>query len=179
MIVTLCLAAVDCILCRRYRWAFWLWWLAALGRPEAWAPMAIYIVWAWRAQPTMRRQMVAGILLIGVLWFGIPAVTSKSAFGAASLAEHSPREVRGNKITGTFSRFEALDATSIKLAALIAVVLAVIRRDRPVLGCWRAASCCGWWWRSRSRCTAGRRCRGTCSRRPAASACWRACSPAG
>jgi hypothetical protein len=133
MIVALCLAAVDCIQHRRYRWAFWMWWLAALGRPEAWAPMALYIVWAWRAQPTMRRQMVAGVLLILVLWFGIPGLTSKSAFGAASLAEHSPREVRGNKITGTFSRFTALDAASIKLAALLAVVLAVIRRDRPVL----------------------------------------------
>ena len=33
MIVAVCLAAVDCMLCRRYRWAFWLWWLAALGRP--------------------------------------------------------------------------------------------------------------------------------------------------
>ena len=32
MIVAFCLAAVDCILNRRYRWAFWAWWLAALGR---------------------------------------------------------------------------------------------------------------------------------------------------
>ena len=34
MIVALCLAAVDCIICRRYRWAFWAWWLAALGGPR-------------------------------------------------------------------------------------------------------------------------------------------------
>jgi len=33
MIVALCLAAADCIVCRRHRWAFWVWWLAALGRP--------------------------------------------------------------------------------------------------------------------------------------------------
>ena len=31
----------------------------ALGRPEVWAPMAVYVVWAWRTIPAMRRQMVA------------------------------------------------------------------------------------------------------------------------
>ena len=44
-----------------------------------------------------------------------------------------PRELHGNKITGTFGRFIGLDAASIKLAALIAVVLAALRRDRAVL----------------------------------------------
>jgi hypothetical protein len=133
VIVTLCLAAVDCILCRRYRWAFWMWWLAALGRPEAWAPMGLYLLWAWRYRPEMRRQVVAGIVLIPVLWFGIPAVTSKSAFSAASLAQNSPRMLHGNKITGTWGRFSSLDAASVKLAALIAVILAALRRDRAVL----------------------------------------------
>jgi hypothetical protein len=133
VIVTLCLAAVDCILARRYRWAWWLWWLAALGRPEAWAPMAVYIVWAWRSEPAMRRQIVAGLILIAVLWFGIPAISSKSAFSAGSLAENSPRMIHGNKITGTWGRFSALNAASVKLAALIAVILAGVRRDRAVL----------------------------------------------
>jgi hypothetical protein len=133
IIVTLCLAAVDCILCRRYRWAFWLWWLAALGRPEAWVPMALYLVWAWRYQPQMRRQIVAGVALLPVLWFGIPAVSSKSAFSAGSLAENSPRMLRGNKITGTWGRFMGLNPAAIKLAALLAVGLAALRRDRAVL----------------------------------------------
>jgi hypothetical protein len=133
MIVALCLAAVDCMICRRYRWAFWVWWLAALGRPEAWAPMGLYTLWAWRSQPEMRRQLVVGVIAIPLLWFGIPALTSKSPFSAASLAERSPRELHGNKITGTFGRFFGLDAASIKLAALIATGLAVLRRDRAVL----------------------------------------------
>ena len=60
MIVALCLAAVDCILCRRYRWAFWVLWLAALGRPEAWALLALYLVWAWSKVPAMRWQMLLG-----------------------------------------------------------------------------------------------------------------------
>ncbi len=133
MIVALCLAAVDCIICRRYRWAFWCWWLAALGRPEVWAPMAVYVVWAWRTMPAMRRQMIVGLVLIPVLWLGIPAISSKSPFSAASLAEGSPRAIHGNKITGTFSRFWELNAASIKIAALLATVMAIIRRDRPVL----------------------------------------------
>jgi hypothetical protein len=133
IIVTLCLAAVDCMLERRFRWALWIWWLAALGRPEAWAPMGLYVLWAWRYQPEMRRQIVAGLVLIPVLWFGIPAITSKSAFSAGSLAERSPRELHGNKITGTLSRFSELNAASVKIAAAIAVVLACFRRDRAVL----------------------------------------------
>jgi hypothetical protein len=133
MVVALCLGAVDCILARRYRWAFWLWWLAALGRPEVWAPLGLYLVWAWRAQPRMRVQMVLGLVLIPPLWFGIPALTSKSPFSAATLAERSPRALHGNKITGTIGRFLALNPTIIKVAAALAAVLAVIRRDRAVL----------------------------------------------
>jgi hypothetical protein len=133
MIVSLCLAAVDCILCRRYRWAFWVWWLAALGRPEVWAPMGLYVIWAWRSLPQMRRQMIVGIVLIPVLWLGIPALSSKSPFSAASLAQNSPRQLHGNKITGTFSRFLGLNAASVKIAALLATAMAVLRRDRAVL----------------------------------------------
>jgi hypothetical protein len=81
----------------------------------------------------MRRQILAGLVLILVLWFGIPALTSKSAFSAGSLAERSPRMLHGNKITGTFDRFSSLDAASVKLAALLAVCLGALRRERAVL----------------------------------------------
>jgi hypothetical protein len=133
MIVSLCLAAVDCQLCGRFRWALWLWVLAALGRPEAWPFLGVYSLWAWRRAPEMRHHIIAGIVAIPVLWFGIPALTSKSPFSAASLAERSPRELHGNKIFGTFGRFLGLNAASIKIAALIATGLAVLRRDRTVL----------------------------------------------
>jgi hypothetical protein len=133
MIVAVCLAAVDCMLCRRYRWAFWLWWLAALGRPEAWALLALYLLWGWRKVPAMRWPMVAGVALVLLLWFGIPALTSKSVFSAANLAENSPRALHGNKVTGTLGRFLALNAPPIKIAGLLAVILAVLRRDRRVL----------------------------------------------
>ena len=133
MIVALCLAAVDCILCRRYRWALWLWCLAAMGRPEVWALLGAYAVWAWWRVPAMRWQLVVAVLLVPLLWFGIPALTSKSPFSAANLAENSPRALHGNKITGTASRFLALNSVSIKIAALVAVVLAALRRDSGTL----------------------------------------------
>jgi hypothetical protein len=133
MVVALCLAAVDGTLAGRYRWAFWLWWLAALGRPEVWAPLGLYLVWAWRAEPRMRVQMVLGLGLVPLLWFGIPALTSKSPFSAATLAERSPRALHGDKITGTIGRFLVLNPTIIKIAAALAAVLAAIRRDRAVL----------------------------------------------
>jgi hypothetical protein len=133
MVVALCLAAIDCTLNRRYRWAFWVWWLAALGRPEVWAPLGLYFLWAWRAQPGMRVQMLVGLALTPVLWFGVPALTSKSPFSAATLAERSPRALHANKVTGTIGRFLSLDPTVVKLAAALAVLQAVLRRDRRVL----------------------------------------------
>ena len=51
LIVSLCLGAIDCHLCRRPRWAFGLLVLAALGRPEVWPFLAAYAIWAWLAVP--------------------------------------------------------------------------------------------------------------------------------
>ena len=133
MIVALCLAGADAILCRRLRWAFWILWLAALGRPEAWSLLLIYAAWAFWTQPRMRWQVVLGVLLVPALWFGIPGLTSKSPFTAATLAENSVRALHGNKITGTIGRFLGLDATPIKVAALLSALLAIVRRDRGVL----------------------------------------------
>ena len=91
MIVSLCLAAIDCHLHRRHRWAFALAILAGLGRPEAWPFIGVYSIWAWRSIPQMRRMIVLGLLVLPLLWFGIPALTSKSWFSAGTLALKSPR----------------------------------------------------------------------------------------
>ncbi len=133
MIVALCLAAADAILCRRLRWAFWALWLAALGRPEAWSLLLLYGAWAFWTQPRMRWQVGLGILLVPALWFGIPGLTSKSPFTAATLAEHSPRALHGNKITGTISRFLGLDPVPINVAAALAAGGAILRRERAIL----------------------------------------------
>lgn len=133
MIVSLCLAAVDCHLSGRRRWAFWLWWLGALGRPEVWPFFGLYGLWLWFALPSYRRWVLAAFVLIPVLWFGIPGLTSKSFLTAGNVAENSPRAIHGNKVTGTISRFRELLPWPVWIAAAGGLALAVYRRRRAVL----------------------------------------------
>ncbi len=133
MIVSLCLAAIDCQLSGRRNWAFWLWVLGALGRPEVWPFLGVYSVWAWRTFPSMRRMLVAGIVLIPAFWFGIPALTAKSAFIAGDNALHSPRELHSNKLLGTLDRFLDLQELPVWLTGILAAVIAAARRQWFVL----------------------------------------------
>ena len=133
MIVSLCLAAIDCHLSGRHRWAFWIWLLAALGRPEVWPFFGLSALWLWRTMPSYRRWVAAGFGLLLVLWFGIPGLTSKSVFTAGNIAQNSPRALHSNKIAGEIHRFRGLHATPVWIAALLAVAWGVHRRDRPLL----------------------------------------------
>ncbi len=133
MIVALCLAAIDCHLSGRHRWAFWIWWLGALGRPEVWPFYGLAWLWMWRAMPSYRRWLIASVLLLLALWFGIPGLTSKSLLTAGNIAENSPRAVKGNKITGTIDRFHELEATTVWIAAALCVALAAYRRQWALL----------------------------------------------
>jgi hypothetical protein len=142
MIVTLCLAAIDCHLCGRYRWAFTLGALAALGRPEVWPFLGLYTIWAWVRVPAMRRLIVVELALVVLLWFGIPALTSRTPFVAASNALGSGRRLRSDRVFGTIGRFLDLNTAVLLLTALLAVVLAVLRRDRVTLAL--AAGACAW-----------------------------------
>jgi hypothetical protein len=142
MIVTLCLAAIDCHLCGRYRWAFTLGSLAALGRPEVWPFLGLYTIWAWLRVPSMRRLIVVELALVVLLWFGIPALTSRTPFVAASNALGSGRRLRSDRVFGTIGRFLDLNTAVVLLAALLSVVLAFVRRDRVTLGL--AAGVCAW-----------------------------------
>ncbi len=129
MIVTMCLAAVDCHLSDRPRWALALGVLASLGRPEAWPFLGLYAIWAWRRVPSMRWLVVAGLALIPLLWFGVPTITNGRPLVAGQLALASPRELHGNKVLGTIHRFTALDLLPIELLALAAIGIAWIRRN--------------------------------------------------
>ena len=133
MIVTLCLAAIDCHLYKRPRAAFVLGVLAALGRPEVWPFVALYSLWLWVKLPRTRILVAAGWVVIVALWFGIPALTARSPFVAATNALGSGRRLTSDKIFGTVGRFLGLNEAPIALAALLAVVIAVIRRDRLTL----------------------------------------------
>jgi hypothetical protein len=54
-------------------------------------------------------------------------------FTAGNIAQHSARELHGNKITGTITRFHELHATTVWIAAALTVILAVLRRHRTIL----------------------------------------------
>jgi hypothetical protein len=133
MIVTFCLAAIDCHLCGRRRWAFWLGVLGSLGRPEAWPFLGIYSIWLWFKVPSSRWMLAAGWGVIAFMWFGIPWITNGRPNIAGQLARHSPRALRDNKITGTIGRFTELQFLPIWLAAIAATALAALRRNRFVL----------------------------------------------
>ena len=130
MIMTLCLAAIDFHLSRRPRAAFVLLVLAALGRPEVWLFVGLYAVWAWRAVPRMRALATLGVVVIPLLWFGIPALTAKSWFISGDLALNSKNALQGSKLTGVIGRFLGLYERPMDVAVLGALALAVIRRDR-------------------------------------------------
>ncbi len=133
MIVALCLAAIDAHLSGRPRLAFALGVLGSLGRPEMWPFLGLYAIWCWRAIPEMRRFVAGGLLVMLVMWFGIPALTSRTPFVAASNALGSGRALHSNRALGTIGRFLALHELAVELLALLAVLLAVLRRERTTL----------------------------------------------
>jgi hypothetical protein len=133
MIVSLCLGAIDCHLSGRYRWAFVLGALASLGRPEAWPFLGLWTIWAWRTLPSIRSLLYGGVVAIALLWFGIPALTSRTPFVAASNAMDSGRALHNDRVFGTIDRFLDLHETPLELLALVSVGLAVWRRDRVTL----------------------------------------------
>ncbi len=133
MLVAVCLAAIDCHINGRYRWAWWLLALACLGRPEVWPYAGLYAIWAWLRVPSMRWMLYLGTVLVAFLWFGVPTITNGKPDIAGQLALRSPRECHGGKVVCTVDRFTGLDYLPIEIAALVAFGLAVLRRDRVVL----------------------------------------------
>ncbi len=133
VIVALTLAAIDCHLSGRRRWAFWCGVLASLGRPEAWPFLGLYGLWLWRAERAMRWQLILGVVLLLALWFGIPAISSRSFFVAGDNANKSGRAISGNRLWGVLHRFYEMNPLPVLLAALVGVGFGVRRRDRTVL----------------------------------------------
>ncbi len=139
MIVTFVLAAVDFHLSGHHRWAFWMWWLGGLGRPEVWPFLGLAGIYLWLKAPSYRRWLIAALGGILFLWFVVPGLSSKSFFTAGNIAHNSPREVHGNKVTGTISRFHALEANTVWVLAGLSVALAAWRRWWTILALAAAA----------------------------------------
>lgn len=133
MIVALCLGAIDCHLSRRPRAAFVLWLLASLGRPEVWPFLGLCALYLWVRVPGTRLLVVGGGVALLLLWFGIPAITARTPFVSAANAFDSGRRLTSDQVGGTITRFLGLNELPVELAALLAVLLAVVRRDRVTL----------------------------------------------
>ncbi len=129
MIVALCLAAIDLHLDGRTRLAFAAGVLAGLGRPEVWPFLGLYFLWAWWRRPATRPVLVVGVVAMALLWFGVPALTSRTPFVAAANAMDSGRRLTSDQVGGTISRFLELHYWPLEVAALLGVVLAAWRRS--------------------------------------------------
>ncbi len=133
IIVSLCLAAIDCHLSDRPRWAFILLVLAGLGRPEVWLFIGLYALWAWRAVPRMRILLVLGVVVVPAMWFGISALTAKTWLRAGDVALGTRNALRHHEIKGVLDRFGDLYELPVQIAALVAIGFGVVRRERAVL----------------------------------------------
>ncbi|HEX3976236.1 MAG TPA: hypothetical protein VHW96_08210 [Solirubrobacteraceae bacterium] len=145
MIVALCLAAIDLHLDGHTRLAFAAGALAGLGRPEVWPFLGLYLLWAWVRRPATRPVLIGGVVVMALLWFGIPALTSRTPFVAAANAMDSGRRLTSDQVGGTISRFLELHDWPLEIAALLGVALAAWRRswaDRVTLAL--AGGVVGW-----------------------------------
>ena len=131
MIVTFVLAAIDLALSGRSRVAFACGVLASLGRPEAWPLLALYSVWLWRERPAARWLITGGWVALAALWFGIPALSSRTPFVSAANALDSGRAPSGDRVTAVLSRFGELQDWPVYVAAALCVSLAALRRSQP------------------------------------------------
>jgi len=133
MLVTFLLAALDMGLLGRYRWALVFAVLTGLGRPEVWPFLGLFMLWCWFKVPGMRWMVIAGVVLIAFMWFGIPTITNGRPDVAGQLAKGSPRQLKSNQLIGTVKRFHEMQYLPIWIAAALAVVLAAVRRNWIVL----------------------------------------------
>jgi hypothetical protein len=133
MVVTFVLAAIDCALSRRVRAAYLCAVLASLGRPEVWPFAATAAVWLWRERPGDRWVAVAGALVVVALWFGVPALSSRSWFVAGDNAYHFPGAPRGSAVSGMLHRFWLQTPWPLLAAAGVLTVVAAVRRERAVI----------------------------------------------
>lgn len=133
MSVALSLAAIDCALSRRYGWAWVALVLLCLGRPEAWPAALVYSLWAWRRVPALRWALVGGVAAVPLLWFGIPALTSRSWLIAGDVLSDSTSPLTGNKLADVMNGFVSLYELPMQIAALCALALALVLRLRAWL----------------------------------------------
>jgi hypothetical protein len=145
MVVAFVLGAADCRRRDRPGGAFCLLVTAALGRPEAWPFLLAAAAWLWRARPGARWAVVAGLAVVAALWFGVPALSSRSWFVAADNASASGYAPQGDALhrgITVLARLVFQLPWAIWAAAAGAVTVALWRRERTAL--WLAGAALAW-----------------------------------
>lgn len=87
LVAALVVGAVERHLAGRPRQALVLLGLASLGRPEAWALLALYAAWLARREPPARRAVALVVASVPILWFGGDWIGSGDPFHGSVLAK--------------------------------------------------------------------------------------------
>ena len=132
--LALWLAAVDCHLSRRPGWTLALLWLVGLGRPEAWIFLLGYAVWVWRNHPPLRVTALLALAATPVAWFLAPALASHSWLSPGKLDLGQATAIHGNKLLGVLDRVRTLTGPVGQVEVGLAILVAILRRDRWSLG---------------------------------------------
>jgi hypothetical protein len=104
----------------------------ALLRPEAWPFLLVYGVWLWQRQPRTRGLIVAGAVVVPLLWFGGDWWGSGSPWNGTSEAQVY-RDAIASRVGRALSRVGALVIVPVWAAAAAGLVTAWRRRERPLL----------------------------------------------
>jgi hypothetical protein len=83
--------------------------------------------------PSRRPLLVAGLIIIPLLWFGMPALAARNWLSAGNLAENSVNALHGNKVTGVLGRLIDLYEWPMALAVLAGLIFALWRRAGTIL----------------------------------------------
>ena len=143
MVIAATLWAIDRHLVGRRGWAFAFGVALALLRPEATPFLVAYGVYLWMREPKLRPLVVLGVLAVPVFWFVPPWIGSGHPFLAADHAKAYNGHLGRHKLLEVLRRGVDLQTVPVLIAALVAVGLAVRRRERLVPSL--AVAAAAWW----------------------------------
>lgn len=149
MLVACVLWAIEAHLSGRQRLAFALGVATSLIRPEAWPFLALYVLWLWRiggsggwARSRGGRVFVGGgLLLIPLLWFGPPWISTGDPFAGSAQAAHNG-QLGSDPLIEVLSRGASLTIVPVLVFAFVSIVLAW--RDRDAVTLWLAGGAAAW-----------------------------------
>jgi hypothetical protein len=148
-LIACALWAIDRLLAGRRGAAFWLTVAAGLIRPEGWSFLIALAAWLWIADPAWRTpprraQLLAGLLLVPVLWFGPPWIGSGHPLLAAAHAADYDGQLGSDPLRAIVGRAVDIQVWPLLAAAGLLVAASAVHggdRRRLALG----AGALAWW----------------------------------